>query len=165
MNTHRSFPGLSLHDFVLSFAALSASAGALACSASPDGAVATAPEQTTLDRAAATFDPNQGPSPSCSRIASTGAKGSACLADVTAMCPQEIGACQSDCTCASYVNGCLDEKTADGMVACFGNATSKTAQALTECVKFASPCHAGPDTLAPPYERENEKKLPATLKP
>lgn len=164
MSTHRSFPDFSFRSFALSFAALAVSAGALACSASPDGAVATTPEQTSLDRATATFDPNQGKDPSCTPIASTGTKGTACLADVKAMCPSELEACQADCSCASYVDSCLDE-TPEGTVACFGSATIKAAQGLAECVKFASSCHVGPDTLAPPYERENEKKLPATLKP
>jgi hypothetical protein len=147
MSFHRN---LSLRSLLAPLAAVVASATVLACSAAPDGAAATSPEQTTLDRAPVTLGRGPG-EPVCTPIEAKDPKGTACLADVEAMCQGELKACQADCSCATFFTSCLDARDSAGAVACFSGAKSKAETAVSECAHFAASCHEGTDKERPSY--------------
>jgi hypothetical protein len=147
MSFHRSF---SLRSLLASLAAVVASATVLACSASPDGAAATSPEQMTLDRQPVTLGKGAG-EPVCIVIAEKDAKGAACLAEVQAMCKGELEACEADCTCATFLRGCLEAKDSASAAACYSAAKSKAEAAVAECAQFAASCNERADKERPPY--------------
>jgi hypothetical protein len=79
---------------------------------------------------------------SCAPVNADTSAGIACLSDMESLCPSLITSCGADCSCSSYVSGCLEGgPTALGVVECLSATQDSIAGQIFDCVYSSAACN------------------------